>query len=143
MQHLGIPTHQLSATQITIYGFNANGTGPMEKIKPRCQIGDLRSEETCYVIDADTSYNLLLGRPWFHCNSIILSTLHQVIKYADKDGKVRTLITKKYPFKEIENYFTDSLLYQDSLKTGENPQPAESDFGNEADVESEEEEEYL
>ena len=40
IQHLGIPTHRLSATQTIIYGFNANGTRPMEKIKLKCQIGD-------------------------------------------------------------------------------------------------------
>jgi len=57
MQHMGIPTHRLSATQTTIYDFNANGTRPMEKIKLKCQIRDLRSEVTCYIIDADTSYN--------------------------------------------------------------------------------------
>ena len=89
MQHLGIPTHRLSATQTTIYGFNANGTRPMGKIKLKCQIGDLKSEVTCYVIDADTSYNLLLRRPWIHRNSIIPSTLHQVMKYIDGSGKVR------------------------------------------------------
>jgi len=61
MQHLGIPTQRLSATQTTIYGFNVNGTRPMRKIKLKCQIGDLRSEVTCYVIDANTLYNLLLG----------------------------------------------------------------------------------
>ena len=61
MQHVGIPTHRLNATQTTIYGFNANRTRLMEKIKIRCQIGDLKSEVTYYVIDADTSYNLLLG----------------------------------------------------------------------------------
>jgi len=61
MQHLRIPTHRLCATQTTIYGFNANGMRPMRKIKLRCQIGDLRSEVIYYVIDADTSYNLLLG----------------------------------------------------------------------------------
>jgi len=61
MQHLGIPTHRLSATQTTIYGFNANGTRLMGKIKLKCQIADLRSEVTCYVINADTLYNLLLG----------------------------------------------------------------------------------
>jgi len=36
MQHLGIPTHWLSTTQTTIYGFNANGTKPMGMIKLRC-----------------------------------------------------------------------------------------------------------
>ena len=61
MQHLGIPTHRLSATQTTIYDFNANGRRLMGKIKLKCQIGDLRSKVTCYVIDADISYNLLLG----------------------------------------------------------------------------------
>ena len=51
MQHLGIPIRRLSATQTTIYGFYANGTHPMGKIKFRCQIGDLKSEVTCYVIE--------------------------------------------------------------------------------------------
>jgi len=39
MQHLGVPTHQLSATQTTIYDFKANGTRPIGKIKLKCQIG--------------------------------------------------------------------------------------------------------
>jgi len=63
MQHLGIPTYRLSATQTTIYDFNDNGTKPMGKIKLRYQIRDLRSKVMCYVIDVDTSYNLLLRRP--------------------------------------------------------------------------------
>ena len=41
MQHLKILTHRLSATQTTIYDFNANGTRPIGKIKLKCQIGDL------------------------------------------------------------------------------------------------------
>jgi len=53
MQHLEIPTHRLSTTQTTIYSFNANGMRPMGKIKLRCQIGDLKSEVTCYIIDAE------------------------------------------------------------------------------------------
>jgi len=44
MQHLEIPTHRLSATQTTIYGFNANRTRLMRKIKLKCQIEDLRSK---------------------------------------------------------------------------------------------------
>jgi len=111
MQHLGIPTLRLSATQTIIYDFNVHDMCPMEKIKLKCQIGDLRSEVTCYVIDADISYNLLLGRSLIHRNSIISSTLHQVMKYTNEDGKVRTLIAEKHPFKGIENDFFDSLLY--------------------------------
>ena len=86
---------------------------------------------------------LLLGRPWIHRNSIIPSTLHQVMKYVDGDEKVRTLIAERHPFKGVESYFTDSLLYQDSLETDKNSQPEELDPGNEADVEPETEEECL
>jgi len=60
------------------------------------QESEVRSD--MFVINADTSYNLLLGRPWIHRNSIIPSTLHQVMKYAN-EGVVRTLIAEKYPFK--------------------------------------------
>jgi len=112
----------------------------MGKIKLKCQIGGLKSEVTCYVIDVDTSYNLLLGRPWIHRNSIVPSALHQVMKYIDGSAKVRTLIAERHPFKGVENYFTDSLLYQDSLEMNVNSQPEEPDSGNEADTEPEVEE---
>ena len=115
----------------------------MRKIKLKCQIGDLRSKVTCYVIDADTSYNLLLGRPWIHRNSIVPSTLHQAMKYIKGDGEIRTLIDERHLFKGVENYFTDFLLYKDSLETNENPQPEKPDCGNEADTEPEVEEECL
>jgi len=51
------------------------------------------------------------------------------------------LITKRHSFKGVENYFTDSLLYQDSLETDGNSQPEELDSSNEVDDEPETEEE--
>lgn len=64
----------------------------MGKIKLKCQIDDLKKEVTCYVIDAETSYNLLLGRPWIHCNEIVSSLLDQVMKYVDEQVALRTLM---------------------------------------------------
>ena len=60
------------------------------------------------------------------------------MKYIGEDEKVRTLIEERHPFKGIENYFTDSLLYQDSLEADENPHPEEPDSDNKADKEPEE-----
>jgi len=62
------------------------------------------------------------------------------MKYVGEDGRVKMLIAERHPFKEVENYFTDSL--QDSLETDENPRPEKPDSGNEADMEPEEHE-YL
>ena len=78
-----------------------------------------------------------------HRNSIVVSTLHQVMKYTNEAGEVRTLITKKHLLKGVEKYFTDSLLCQDSLETAENPSLEDPDSGNDADTEPEPEEECL
>ena len=50
------------------------------------------------------------------------------------------MIAERHPFKGVENYFTDSLLYRDSVETNEISQPEEPDSGNEADTEPEKEE---
>ena len=49
------------------------------------------------------------------------------------------LIAERHPFKGVENYFTNSLLYQDSLEVDENLHPGELNSGNELDTEPEEE----
>ena len=91
---------------------------------------------TCYVIDADTSYNMLLGRPWIHANWIVPSTLHQCFKYVDEhELVVKTVFADTHPFKGVENYFTDSLLYQDAAISKEEAPLAPFDSGDEADVE--------
>jgi len=91
---LGIPFHRLSAMTTMIYGFYAGNSHPLGKIRLRYRIGDLKSEVTCYVIDTDTSYNLLLGRPWIHANWIVPSTLHQCFKYVEDNATVRTVFAK-------------------------------------------------
>ena len=64
------------------------------------------------------------------------STLHQVMKYADSQGQVHTLVAEQHPFKGVKTHFTDSLLYQEVNKTTtQGGVTAES--GNETDDESE------
>lgn len=133
MEHLAIPAnHRLSPTDTNIFGFNATRSRPIGKIKLKCQFGDLKSEVTCYVIDANTSYNLLLGRPWIHRNRVVPSTLHQVMKYVDAEDLVRALIVEQHPFKGVEKYFTDSLLYKDVHESAI-PEEDEFETWNEAD----------
>jgi len=92
---LGIPLYRLSATTTTIYDFNAGSSHPLGKIRLRCRIEDLKSEVKCYVIDTDTSYNLLLERPWIHANWIVPSTLHQCFKYVEDNATIRTVFAEK------------------------------------------------
>ncbi|KAL0461133.1 UNVERIFIED_CONTAM: hypothetical protein Slati_0000900 [Sesamum latifolium] len=50
-------------------------------------MGELKASTLFHIIDARTSYNLLLGRPWLHENGVVSSTLHQCFKYI-KNGKI-------------------------------------------------------
>jgi hypothetical protein len=51
--------------------------------------GSLKAPIKFYVIDAETSYRALLGRPWLHNNHIIPFTLHQCLKYIENDKQKR------------------------------------------------------
>jgi len=99
---LGIPLNSLSATITMIYDFNAGSSHPLGKNWLRCRIGDLKSEVICYTIDADTSYNLFLGRPWIHANWIVPSTLHQCFKYVEDNVTVRTIFAENSHLRELK-----------------------------------------
>ena len=54
------------------------------------------------------------------------------------DVVVQTAFAEMQPFKGMENYFTDSLLYQENNKPVKQSFPGYVDSGNEANSESEE-----
>ncbi|KAB2611505.1 hypothetical protein D8674_019537 [Pyrus ussuriensis x Pyrus communis] len=71
----------------------------------------LKSSTIFHVIDARTSYSLLLGRPWIHANGVVPSTLHQCLKFYREGVKVIQGDTK--PFTEAESHFADAKFYMD------------------------------
>ncbi|XP_075088327.1 uncharacterized protein LOC142170335 [Nicotiana tabacum] len=51
-------------------------------------IGPVDFEVTFQVLDIDTSYNFLLGRPWIHAAGAAPSTLHQMVKLEYEDQEI-------------------------------------------------------
>jgi hypothetical protein len=74
------------------------------------QCGGLKSPTKFYVIDAETSYQALLIRPWLHNNQIISSTLHQCLKYVNNDRQKRINGDLK-PFGVYEIKFNDPQFF--------------------------------
>ena len=72
--------------------------------------GDLQTDAYFLVIDADTSYKALLGRPWLHENAVVPSTLHQCFKYL-KNGREETFYGERNPFTKEDAYTTDSQYF--------------------------------
>ena len=56
----------------------------------------------------------------------------------DDNATVRTVFAKKQPFKGVENYFTNALLYQEANKVAKELLLEDDDSGNKTDSEPEE-----
>ncbi|KAL0446207.1 UNVERIFIED_CONTAM: hypothetical protein Slati_1748600 [Sesamum latifolium] len=68
-----------------------------------------------HVIDAKTSYNMLLGRPWLHENIVVPSTWHQCFKYYH-NGLVKGVLGDNKLFTEVESHFADTKYYIEDAK---------------------------
>ncbi|KAL0294648.1 UNVERIFIED_CONTAM: hypothetical protein Sradi_6875300 [Sesamum radiatum] len=78
---------------------------------------DIVSTALFHIIDAKTSYNMLLGCPWLHENFVVPSTWHQCIKYCHNSTMKKVLGDIK-PFTEAESHFADAKYYINNTKRG-------------------------
>ena len=108
---IGIKVDELSPSRLLIQGFNQGGQKAMGMIRVEMTIGELKSSTIFHVIDARTSYSMLLGRPWIHGNGVVSSTLHQCLKFYREGVEVIQGDTK--PFTEAESHFADAKFYMD------------------------------
>ena len=109
MRRLGLTMEELSHSRLVIQGFNQGGQHAIGMIHLKLVIGELASNVLFHVIDAKTTYNMLLGRPWIHGNGIVPSTLHQCFKYLQSGIKKVNADLK--PFAETEAHFADAKFY--------------------------------
>ena len=79
----------LSNENVRILGFNQHSQETIGSIKLRLRVGSLVAETKFSIIDASTTYNAILGRPWLHDNEVVPSTLHQCMKYVKNGIQIR------------------------------------------------------
>nr|XP_009786281.1 PREDICTED: uncharacterized protein LOC104234416 [Nicotiana sylvestris] len=66
---------------ITLTGFNNAVERTSGEIVLPVLVGGVTLEITFHIMDQDTSYNAIIGRPWIHAMRAIPSSLYQVIKF--------------------------------------------------------------
>ncbi|KAL0416787.1 UNVERIFIED_CONTAM: hypothetical protein Slati_3510600 [Sesamum latifolium] len=124
LKEMGVPMDELSNSRIMIQGFNQGGQRAIGVIRIELLMDDMVSTALFHVIDAKTSYNMLLDRPWLHENSVVPSTWHQCFKYCC-NGTVKNVLGDSKPFTEAESHFTDAKYYIDNAKKGKKVLPSE------------------
>ncbi|XP_070008233.1 uncharacterized protein [Nicotiana sylvestris] len=103
-------SHELLESRVMIQGFNQWGQRAICVIRLGITIEDIQSSAWLHVIDAKTSYNVLLGRPWIHENKVVPCTYHQCLKYYEGEVE-KTVVADDKPFTEAESHFADAKFY--------------------------------
>ncbi|KAK4383507.1 hypothetical protein Sango_2768400 [Sesamum angolense] len=73
LKELEIPIDELSNSLLMIQGFSQGGQRVVGIIRMQLNMEDIVSSALFHVIDAKTSYNMLLNRPWIHENAVVPS----------------------------------------------------------------------
>ncbi|KAL0323921.1 UNVERIFIED_CONTAM: hypothetical protein Scaly_2359200 [Sesamum calycinum] len=134
LKELEIPIDELSNSRLMIQGFNQGGQRAVGIIRMQLTMEDMVSSALFHVIDAKTSYNMLLGRPWLHENAVVPSTWHQCFKYC-RNGIVKKVLGDNKPFTEAESHFADAKYYiEDANRGKEILPPAEPKSCNNQDT---------
>ncbi|KAL0449433.1 UNVERIFIED_CONTAM: hypothetical protein Slati_1499700 [Sesamum latifolium] len=119
LKKLEIPMDELLNSRLMIQGFNQGGQRAIGVIRTELLMDDMVSTALFQVTDAKTSYNILLGRPWLHENSVVPSTWHQCFKYC-RNGTVGKVLGDSKPFTKAESHFADAKYYiEDATKEKE------------------------
>lgn len=111
LRKIGFTPTQLQSCSLMIQGFHQGGQRAMGVITLELDIQGFLSKVTCHVINAPTSYNLLLGRPWLHQHKIVASTVHQCFKFY-QDGQLRRIDADLRPFATTESFYSDAQYYE-------------------------------
>ncbi|XP_070002247.1 uncharacterized protein [Nicotiana sylvestris] len=81
LQGMKINIDRIRTNNVCIWAFDGSARDTIGEINLTMTIGPVDFEIVFQVVDMDTSYNFLLGRPWIHMARAVPSTLHQMVKF--------------------------------------------------------------
>jgi len=107
----GFTMDDLEATDVMICGFDNQGKPTVGAITLKIQMSTFSFKVWFFVIEANTSYSALLGRPWIHKYRVVPSTLHQCLKFLDANGTQKCIIGNISPYTVQESHNADAKYY--------------------------------
>lgn len=81
LQSFKVNTDRIRPSNVFVRAYDGSRRDTIGEIKLNMTIGPVVFTIVFQVMDMETSYNFLLGRPWIHMAQAVPSTLHQVVKF--------------------------------------------------------------
>lgn len=86
LKRLSLDVQYLGREKLMVHRFNENGQKFLGCFVLALKFGELYTKTKIHIIDANTLFRILLGRPWIYKYEIVPFTMHQCMKYL-KDGE--------------------------------------------------------
>ncbi|XP_070029204.1 uncharacterized protein [Nicotiana sylvestris] len=88
LQRMDIGSERIRPNNVCVRAFDGIKRDTIGEIDLILTIGPIDFEVTFQVLDMNTSYNFLLGKPWIHAVGVVPSTLHKMVKFEHEDQEI-------------------------------------------------------
>jgi len=88
LKQLKFDLGKVQQNQVNVRAFDGVQRDTIGAVNLDIQVGPAEFNVEFQVLDINTSYNLLLGRPFIHMAGVVPSTLHQLMKFVWKDQEL-------------------------------------------------------
>uniref|UniRef100_A0A2N9FCN2 Uncharacterized protein n=1 Tax=Fagus sylvatica TaxID=28930 RepID=A0A2N9FCN2_FAGSY len=109
---------KIQGSPMEVTGFGGVTEYTMGHVQLVLKVGPIVALTRFHVVNAETPYHVLLGRPWLHKHKLVSSTYHQCVK-GRLNGKPIHIAANSCPFDQTEAHFVEAALYDDLASTGE------------------------
>ncbi|KAJ1388292.1 Aspartic peptidase domain superfamily [Sesbania bispinosa] len=114
---LRMPKSRIRKSDVTLSTFHREVVESLGRVHAVLEVGPIKIVNVFQVIDGDSSYHLLLGRPWIHLQQCVPSTLYQCVK-SNFRGKEIEIPGVKAPFEASESHLIDASLFDEMAPPG-------------------------
>jgi hypothetical protein len=83
---LGLEHKDLDRKVDPLYRFSEESVMPVGRVTIKVHAGTVSSPTEFWVLNFYSPYNAILGRPWLHKMRVVLSTLHQRLRFPTPEG---------------------------------------------------------
>uniref|UniRef100_A0A2N9GMR5 RNA-directed DNA polymerase n=1 Tax=Fagus sylvatica TaxID=28930 RepID=A0A2N9GMR5_FAGSY len=118
LQAVDLPHQKIQGSPMEVTGFGGMTEHTMGHVQLVLKVGPIVALTRFHVVNAETPYHVLLGRPWLHKHKLVSSTYHQCVK-GRLNGKPIRIAANSCPFDQTEAHFVEAALYDDLASTEE------------------------
>ena len=101
MKQLRFDLRKLEQNHVNVRAFDGVQIDTLGAVNLTLQMGPVKFNAKFQVFDIDTSYNLLLERPFIHMAGAVPSTLHQMMKLVWKNEELVVHSERSHSGKQV------------------------------------------